>query len=324
MRALAESLSRSPGRVLALLLLVLLGCVVLFMTLGVQGSWSFALQFRAGKLATMLLVAFAIGISTVLFQTATGNRVLTPAIMGFDSLYVLIQTLLIFHLGSGLVVALDRRLTFGVEVAAMIGFAALLYWLLFAQGRRSLHLLVLSGVVLGVLFRSLSGFLQRVIDPNEFMFLQDRLFASFNRPDLPLLGVALLAALAVAGFGWRRLAGWDVLVLGRDAAIGLGLDHRREVMLILVLVAVLVAVSTALVGPVTFFGLLVAHLAYALVPSHRHRHLLPAAWLIGAICLVGGQTLLERGLGYDGNLRVIIDFIGGVVFIALLMRRSLR
>lgn len=304
--------------------LLALGCIGLFMTLGVQGSWSFALPFRAGKIATMLLVGYAVAVATVLFQTATGNRILTPAIMGFDSLFVLIQTCLIFLMGSGAVAAADRRLMFALEAGAMIAFSGLLYLVLFATARRSLHMLVLTGVVLGVLFRSVSGFLQRVIDPNEFSFLQDRFFASFNGPHQELLLISAAVVLGASLVGLPALRAWDVLALGREAAISLGVAHRREVMRILLIVSVLVSVSTALVGPVTFFGLLVANLAYMLVPSFRHVHVLPAAFLIAVICLVGGQTVLEHAFAFDTNLRVIIDFLGGITFIVLLMRRGAR
>lgn len=314
----------SPGKVLLVLGLLAGACILLFMTLGVHGSWDFVLPFRAGKVATMLLVAYAIAVSTVLFQTATGNRILTPAIMGFDALYVLIQTCLIFFAGSGAVAAYDQRLMFALEASAMVAFSGLLYWALFSAGQRSLHMLVLTGVVLGVLFRSLSSFLQRVIDPNEFAFLQDRFFASFNNPHQGLLLISAIAVLAASALGLRALRSWDVLTLGREVAVGLGVAHRREVTRILVIVAVLVSVSTALVGPVTFFGLLVAHLAYMLMPSFRHIHVLPAAFLIAAICLVGGQTVLEQAFAFDTNLRVIIDFLGGITFIALLMRGGAR
>lgn len=316
--------ARDPRLVLAVLGVLALGSAALFMTWGVNGAWGFALPFRAAKLATMLLVAHAVAVSTVLFQTATGNRILTPAVMGFDQLYVLVQTVLVFALGASAFAGLDRRLLFAGEVAAMIAFSFLLYAALFGGARRSLHLLVLGGVVLGVLFRSLAGFLQRIIDPNEFAFLQDRFFASFNSPHHGLLAIAAAMALAASLLGWRALRRWDVLSLGREVSITLGLDHRQEVTRILVMVAMLVSVSTALVGPVTFLGLLVANLAHAVMPSFRHAHLLPAAFLLAVICLAGGQAVLEHGFGFDTSLRVIIDFLGGILFIALLVRGKVR
>ena len=79
---------------------VLLVSCVLFMTLNVKGDWDFVLNLRLTKLAALLMVAYAVGVSTQLFQTLTNNPILTPSILGFDSLYVFLQTLLVFTLGG--------------------------------------------------------------------------------------------------------------------------------------------------------------------------------------------------------------------------------
>lgn len=304
-------------------LLALAACTA-FMTVGANGRWDFVLPFRGTKLAGMVVVAYAVAVSTILFQTVSDNRILTPSIMGFDALYVLIQTLLVFNLGTSRLENIDPRLLFLVEVLAMILFSTLLYRWLFASGRRSLHLLLLVGVVAGVLFRSISGFLQRIIDPNEFAILQDRLFASFNIADPGLLGLSVLMIALASVVGWRLMGTLDVLALGRDTAVNLGVSHQRIVSIILVIVAVMVSVSTALVGPVTFFGLLVTSLAWQMMPSHRHVHILPAAIFIAVICVVGGQVILERVLAFDSALSVVIEFVGGLIFLGLLLRRGAR
>ncbi|MCP3142625.1 iron chelate uptake ABC transporter family permease subunit [Pyxidicoccus xibeiensis] len=324
MSASASAGVARPERTLLVLGGVTLACAALFMLVDAGGQWDFILPFRARKLATAVLVGYAIAVSTVLFQTVTGNRVLTPAIMGFDYLYVLIQTCLVFVLGSTTVAGLDPWLLFGVEVTLMVIFSALVNGWLFGVVQGSVHLLLLIGVVLGVLFRSLASFLQRVIEPNEFVFLQDRFFASFNDPEHGLLLVAGGLTLGATVLGFRLLRACDVLVLGREVAINLGVDYSRTVAWVLALVAVLVSVSTALVGPVTFLGLLVANLAYSVTNTYRHALVLPAAALIAAIALVSGQFVLERVFGLDTNPRVIIEFLGGLVFLALLMRKATR
>lgn len=167
-----------PRIVLFILLVLALVSAAAFMTLGAKGSWSFVLAFRGIKLLALLMVAYAIAVSTVLFQTVTNNRILTPSVMGFDSLYVLMQTALIFVFTSATVVMIDPQIKFLAETALLVTFSALLYRWLFVGAERSLHLLVLVGIVFGVFFRSLSGFMQRVLDPNEFAVLQDTLFAA--------------------------------------------------------------------------------------------------------------------------------------------------
>ncbi|NLC60484.1 MAG: iron chelate uptake ABC transporter family permease subunit, partial [Gammaproteobacteria bacterium] len=240
--------------VLAGLGLLALAAVACFMLLGVRGNWAFVLPFRATKLLGLVLVAYSIAVSTVLFQTVTNNRILTPAIMGFDTLFILIQTVVIFFFTSRALATVDPRLQFLLQVAVMVGFSLLLFRWLFAGGERSLHLLVLVGIVFGVFFRSLAGFMQRLLDPNAFQVLQDSFFASFSSIDATLLGVSWAIVIVICLLLWRIGHVFDVLALGRATAISLGVDYRRTVVGILAMIAVLVAVSTALVGPITFFG----------------------------------------------------------------------
>lgn len=316
--------NRQPIRALLILTAIAVGAIALFMTLNARGQWDFILSFRGTKVLTLVLVAYAIAVSTVLFQTISHNRILTPSIMGFDQLYILIQTSLVFTIGSAGLTALDPRLMFAINVGAMVVFSTALYRWLFSGSSRSLHLLVLVGIAFGVLFRSLSGFMQRIIDPNEFVVLQDRLFANFNTINSELLAVAIATILMASIVGWRLMHAFDVLALGRESAINLGVNHNRAVSIILVLVSVLVSVSTALVGPVAFFGLLVANLAYEIAGTHKHRFILPVAVLIAIICLVGGQLILERIFAFDTALSIVIEFVGGIVFLALLTRGAAR
>ncbi len=320
----AEARGRRIRLGLVALAILVLAVATCFMTIGVRGNWDFVLPFRGAKLLGLVLVAVAIAVSTVMFQTITGNRILTPSIMGFDALYVLIQTVLVFFIGATRVAGFDAHLMFGVEIGLMLVFATLLYRRLFAATVHSLHLLLLIGIVFGVFFRSIAGFLQRVIDPTEFLILQDRLFASFNSIDRTLLAVSALIVAGCCGAAWRMAPVLDVLALGRERAIGLGVNHRRMVAVTLAIVTLLVAVSTALVGPVAFFGLLVANLAYLLLPTARHAVILPAAAALAVIFLVGGQVILERVFAFDTALSVVIEFVGGLVFLLLVIRGAAR
>lgn len=315
-------LKSRPSLALVLLSVLALLSITLFMTLGVKGQWGFALPLRSGKLAALLLVAFCIGISAVLFQTISHNRILTPGIMGFDALYILIETIALFVFGLNFSGQLATSGMFVLEVVVMTGFACLLFYSLFSGGVRSLHLIMLAGIVFGLMFRSLSSFMVRIIDPNEFIILQDRLFASFNQVNTSLLVISTVTVALTSVIGWRLRHHYDVLSLGRDIAINLGVPYQRTLMLTLVLISVFVSVSTALVGPVLFLGLLVSNLAYTLTGSDKHRYTLPAAVLLGVLFLVGGQTLLERVFELSTPLSVVIEFIGGLLFIYLVTRKG--
>lgn len=307
-----------------LLGLLAAGVVTGFLVADTGGYASFVIPLRVDRLVALVLVGWAVALSTVLFQTVTGNRILTPSLMGFDALYVLVQTVVVFAFSAQLLRDTDPRLRFLVETAIMLVFALTLFRWLFASGRYDLHVLILVGMIFGTLFRSVTAFLQRLIDPSEFQVLQDLMFASFTTVDEELVWLALGVVAVATGLALRRLRVYDVLALGADTATNLGVDHRREVSRVLALVAVLVSVSTALVGPITFFGLLVAHVAYLLAGTHRHAVVLPMAGLAAVVALVGGQFLLERVLEVTTTLSVVIELVGGLTFIALLIHRARR
>lgn len=309
-------------------LLILLGLSLLFVGVylfqGLNGSYDYALPRRGIKVLAMVITGCAIAYSTVIFQTITHNRILTPSIMGLDALYLLLQTVLIFFLGSDHITIVNKQVNFILSVMAMIIFALLLYRFLFnnSKGNQPIYFLLLIGIIVGTFFSSISTFLQVLIDPNEFSIVQDRMFASFNNVSTDLVWLALIITAIVFLIGWRSIHFLDVLSLGRETAINLGVPYESIVKKMLVISAVLIAISTALVGPITFFGLIVANLSYQYFKSYRHSILITGAMLMSIVALVGGQWVVERIFTFSTTLSVIINFIGGVYFIYLLLKES--
>ena len=280
--------------------------------------------FRLGKLVSLVLIAYSIAVSTVLFQTVSNNRILTPSIMGFDQLYILIQTIVVYFVGSTVIHGVSEEVQFIVIAAILAIFSTSLFTWLFSGTIKGLHMTLLIGVVFGGLFFSLRMLMQLQLNPDQAVNLTDVMFANFNRFNTSLIGITIVVVAIVSYFGWKMRYLFDVLALGRDTAINLGVDYRKTVSRILVLVSILVSVSTALVGPVTFFGLLVASLAYQLSPTAKHMTVLPVAILLAIIFLVGGQFILEQLFNMASRLSFIIEFIGGIVFLTLLMKGKLR
>jgi iron complex transport system permease protein len=306
--------------ILSLVALSLAG-LYLFIHMNFQ-AMEYLLRTRLEKILAMVLCAVSIGVSTVVFQTLTHNRILTPSIMGLDSVYMFIQTIVVFLFGSGTFVIMQSDAYFFLTILLMVGFAFGLYQLLFRRGHNNLFLLLLVGLVLGTFFSSLSSFMQMIIDPNEFLLIQDKMFASFTNvnTDLLLLSTAIIAVLCVYIFRYRHY--FDVMSIGRDHAVNLGVPYEKIVKRMFLVIAVLVAVSTALVGPITFLGLLTANLAREFLQTFRHTYLLAAASLISIIALLGGQLIVERVFSFSTPISVIINFVGGVYFIYLLIKES--
>lgn len=287
-----------------------------------NGSFDYALPRRGVKVFAMVLTGVAIAYATVVFQTITHNRILTPSIMGLDSLYMLLQTVLIFFLGSGHITIINKQVNFLLSIAVMVIFALLFYKLLFKKDNQPIYFLLLIGIILGTFFGSVSTFLQVLIDPNEFQIVQDRMFASFNNVNADLVWISLLFIVVLIGLAWRHNPSLDVLSLGRDTAVNLGVGYDALVKKMLVLSAVLIAIATALVGPITFFGLIVANLSYQFFKSYKHSVVIAGASIISIVALVGGQWVVEHVFTFNTTLSVIINFIGGVYFIYLLLKES--
>ncbi|CAM4308372.1 putative ABC transporter permease protein YclO [Paenibacillus macerans] len=315
-------MSLSHKTKLAILVGIGILLVVVFMTIDVGGHWDYILPRRGKKLLAILLTGTAVAFSTVVFQTITNNRILTPSIIGLDSLYMLLQTFIVFLFGGTALTLMSKNLRFLLAVGFMVLFAGLLYRLLFRKEGRNIYHLLLIGLVFGTFFSSLSSFLQKLIDPNEFLVIQDKMFASFNNVDTDLLMISLAGVLLVGWYFARFSKYLDVLALGRDHAVNLGISYEFVVKRMLIVVAVLISISTALVGPITFLGLLVANVAYQFLDTYRHQTLILGASLISFIALLGGQLLVERVFTFSTSLSVIINFIGGVYFIYLMLKEN--
>ncbi len=308
-------------RRLYLLANLALALTVVYLTWGLkQSSWRYALSLRIPKTAAILVTGSAIAFSTVVFQTITANRILTPSIMGLDSLYLFVQTVILFFFGSQSGLHLSENINFLLSVGAMMLFAVLLYRLLFKRESEDIYFLLLVGVIMGTMFQSLAGFLQMVMDPNEFLILQGRMFASFNNVNTELLAFSFVIIGAVFFVSRRFYPVLDVLALGREQALNLGVDYDKLVQRMLITVAVLVSVATGLVGPITFLGLLVANLAREFLATYLHQYLIAASVLISIIALMGGQVLAERVFNFAAPISVIINLGGGMYFIYLLVR----
>lgn len=308
-------------RIMWLLSASLCAVCILFLTYNANGNWDFVLPFRGKKLLLLLIVAYTIGVSTLLFQTLTNNPILTPSILGFDSLYLLIQSALVFFFGGIGFTQLNNGGKFFFETFLMLGGALLLFKTL-SKNNGDLTRMILVGVIFGVLFRSLNNLLKRLIDPTDFAVAQGSSFASFTTADPMLLTIGTVCTLVSAVWIWRRQHQLDVLLLGRDRAVGLGLDYARFSRRLLICSACLVSVSTALVGPILFLGLLVCALVNSLSPGIYHNVRVPMAFLIAALTLVSGQFLFEQVMKMQGVLSVVIEFVGGILFIYLILNKK--
>lgn len=288
---------------------------------GTPGFWRIA-ELRLTNVIVMGVVAFCQAMATVSFQTATNNRIITPSIMGFESLYVAIQTSTVYFLGAAGILVLQGVPQFLLQVALMVALSLALYGWLLSGRYGNLQVMLLVGIIIGGGLGSVSTFMQRLLSPSEFDVLSARLFGSVTNAQADYLPVAVPLCLLAGGALWLRSSRLNVVALGRDVSLNLGLRHRAEIMGTLFLVSVLMAVSTALVGPMTFLGFLVATLAYQFADTYDHRHLFPVAVLTGFLVLTGAYFVLNHVFYAQGVVSIIIELVGGSVFLYVILRKG--
>ncbi|OEX92614.1 iron ABC transporter permease [Corynebacterium sp. BCW_4722] len=291
------------------------------MEFGSRGYWLIA-QRRLNSVIAMALVAVCQAVATVAFQTVTNNRILTPSIMGFESLYVAIHTATVYFLGAAGLSNARTLSMFVFQLVLMVGLSLLLYTWLLAGKSADMQAMLLVGIVIGGGLGSVSTFMQRMLTPSEFDVLTARLFGSVNNADpeyYPLAIPLVIAAVTLMCLNSRRL---NVLGLGRDVAVNLGVNHTANAIYTLVLVSVLMAVSTALVGPMTFLGFLVATLTYQFADTYDHRFLFPMAALLGYCILAGAYFVMNHIFYAQGVVSIIIELVGGVTFLIVILRKG--
>ncbi len=297
---------------LMLLCLLLVG---LFLTYNTYGNWAFAFSLRGKKIIAFLIIALATSISTISFQTISGNQFLTPGVLGLDNLYIFIQTSLFLLVGGVTMLSQETLWMFLVNIAIMTVFSVffLLYFIRKTTG--NLFLLLMVGMVTGTLFSSLSTFMQVLMDPNEYDLLQGKLFASFSNVNSYHLLVASGIVFLASAYLWHVAPELNVLLLGTDQGINLGLSIQSFQRRTLISIILLTGVSTALVGPTIFLGFIVATISYRLFNTYQHQQLFLGSFLVGIVLLVGGQFLVEQIFQWRTTISTVIQFVGGTFFL---------
>ena len=314
---------RANVRKLVILAVLVLLAAAAYLLVEVNPKYfSYAMRLRIPKLIVMLIAAFAIGGASLVFQSIINNTIVTPCLLGMNSLYTLIHTAVFFFLGSTSVIATNANLSFAVDVVLMGITATIIYSWIFKKTRHNVLYVLLVGTVLTSFFSSIQSTLTRVMDPNEYDTLLNTLVASFSNinTEIILFSVVLLAGIV---FALRKeLALLDVLTLGKDQAINLGVDYDKCIRRLLLGVTLCIAVATAMVGPISFLGLIIANLSRQLLKTYRHGQLILGSALFGMIVLVGGQLIVEHVYSYSIPVSVFITVGGGLYFLYLLLTRK--
>ncbi len=282
------------------------------------------MKLRSQKLLAYLLVAIAGGLATISFQTITENRFLTPSILGMESLYVFMQTIYLFFASKFICNTGHPLLEFILVLLIQCGFFFCLQPALKKLLQQGFVFILLICMALGTLFRSASTFLQVLMDPNEYDKLQTKLFPSFQRINMDILSVAAIIIGLAGLYLLKKNAILNVFHLDKKTATILGVEVEKEQKKILWAIVLLTSTTTALVGPMMFFGFMMSNLAYLLIKEYQHKWLFSVAILLGFLSLTTGQMLVERVFQLQINVSMVIELVGGLFFFYLLAKEVKR
>ena len=313
-------------RKLVIMTILILLAVVFYMVVDVDFAnpkfFLFSMKIRTPKLLAMLVAAFAIGAASIVFQSIINNTIVTPCLLGMNSLYTLLHTIVYFFFGSASFLAVNANAAFIVDLLLMVIVATFIYGYLFKKTNYNVLYVLLMGTVLTSFFGSIQSAMVRVMDPNEYDTLLLTLVAGFENINGEIIGCCVLL-LALLGYILRKdLALLDVITLGKAQAVNLGVDYDKCIRRLLMGVTACIAIATAMVGPISFLGLIIANLGRKIMKTYRHTHLILGASLFGMLSLVAGQCVVEHVFHYAVPVSVFITLGGGIYFLYLLLQKK--
>lgn len=280
--------------------------------------FQYVLSLRIPTLIVMLIASFTIGSASIIFQSIINNRIMTPCLLGMNSMYTLVHTAVVFVVGSGSI-AINSNLSFAIDLIVMSIAATFIYSYMFRKTGNNVLYVLLIGTVLSSFFGSIQSTMIRVMDPNEYDTLLTTLVADFNNVNVEVITFSLILLVALTIFLWKDLKLLDVITLGKDQAINLGVDYDRTVRRLLLGVVLCIAIATAMVGPISFLGLIIANLARQLLKTHKHSHLIIGSALMGMLAIIAGQIVSQHVFSYAVPISTFITIGGGIYFLYLLL-----
>jgi len=324
-----RSKKEKKSYILSLIILSLLSIVIVYGLLVYNNpvpinSPSFlpVIKRRQNAIIAMAIAAICQAVGSVLFQSVTSNRIITPSILGFEAIYSTVNTAIMYFLGISGFMAIGGKRFFIFQIILMVGICLLLFMGIFNKKDGNIELMLLIGVILGQGLRSIAAFMRRLLSPSEFDILQAKLFASVNNSDSQYFALSIGIIFVVVAAIFLNTNKINVISLGKDVATNLGLNHKKATFLSLIAVAILISISTALVGPMTFYGFLVATLTYELAKTYDHKYLLIMAILLAFVILSGSYFIMNHIFNANGVVSVLIELIGGIAFLMLIFKEE--
>ena len=270
------------------------------------------LDVRVPRVAAGAIVGGALAVSGAAYQSLFKNPLASPGLLGVTS-GAGFGAALALLLGLPWVAVQTSAFTFGLLAVAVAYVTAR------SLGNGSLVVLILAGVVISAFFQALISITQYLADPLTTLpaitfWLMGGLGKATTRDLLVLVPVSL-GLLVLLALRWRI----NVLSLGDEEATALGIDLVRTRLVVVLCATLMTAAAVSLSGIIGWVGLVVPHLARAVVGPNAPA-LLPASFLLGGSFLIAIDTIARSATSAEIPLGILTALVGAPFFIALLAR----
>lgn len=288
-------------------------------------SWQYIiLENRLPQALTALLCGASLSVCGLMLQTAFRNPLAGPDVFGISSGAGLGVALVMLLLGGTVSTSLFTVSGFlAILTAAFLGAITVTSLILFLSTLvRNSVLLLIVGIMVGYVSSSavsLLNFFASEEGVKSYMVWGMGNFGGVSMSHIPLFSLLCLVGITAALLLVKPL---NILLLGPQYAESLGISTRRLRNLLLLIVGLLTAITTAFCGPISFIGLAIPHIARLLFRTDNHQVLLPGTVLTGAaiallcnfICFLPGEMGVIP-------LNAVTPLIGAPVIIYVIIQR---
>ena len=306
-------------RKLSVLLIIILSCYLLFNNLNID-SFAYVFEKRLFQLVAMFLISISISVSTSIFQAITVNRILTPSIMGYDQLFVFIQTTIIFVLGSTNFIIVNPILNFALSTTIIMILSFFIFNWFLKNNKMSIFHLMLVGIIFSSFINNMSRVIKTLLDPNDYLVVQDISFFFINNVEKDIVIVSSLLIIIILVLIFKKIKFLDVIQQGKDISINLGINYQSFVYKLFMIISVLAAISTSLVGPILFLGFISINISKQINKTDNNKEILIDTIIVSVILVLVSFLISLHVFNLMIPTSLFIDLLGGIYFMKIIFK----
>ena len=280
-------------------------------------------KIRLPRIVIAILVGIALATSGTILQGVTKNDLADSGILGINSGAALFVVIYIYIMNGNVYDGISNLTIFTMPIVALAGAifgAGLIYLLAWKNGINSSRLLLI-GIGINIAFTSLLTIFQLKFTTQEFnrvmAWTSGSIWGASWKYVLAILPFILIFMILTI-YKSRYL---DVLNLGDEVSIGLGIDVEKERIKLIIYAVILAGVATSVAGSIGFLGLISPHIARRLI-GPKHKNLIPVASLIGVFILLVSDTIARNIIApMEIPVGIVVSIIGVPYFIYLMLSK---